>query len=231
MGGRVRCVIAAGLLEGRRNDRTPCCANCKHCPCCTNNSWPDRFARAEGGSEGCSRCGRVPGALVEGLELKDLADAGKLYAATQTDAFGDLQRGETTKGPSDCVEWTQLHADGFEPTSTVEAQADSASKLHCMTLLLLQRAQPSKVSYVRDLAWDRSLLSLLPAVVATAFSKERENAVAAATSKGLSLAQFDRKATVKPSPEEHTVEDRRRGWADHDPCARRSLGRLERRRG
>jgi hypothetical protein len=135
-----------------------------------------------------------------------LEDAGKFYAATQTDTFGDLQRGETTKRPSDCVEWTQLHADGYEPTSTVEAQADSGSKLRCMTLLLLQRAQPAKVSYVRDLAWDRSLLSVLPASVATAFNKERENAVRAATSKGLTLAQFDRKAGIKPSQEEHTVE-------------------------
>jgi|GEM_PF-3511945 hypothetical protein len=141
-----------------------------------------------------------------GLELKDLADAGKVYAATQTDAFGDLQRGDTTKRPRDCVEWTQLHADGYEPTSTVEAQTDSGSKLRCMTLLLLQRAQHAKVSYVRDLAWDRSLLSLLPAAVATAFNKEQENALKAATSKGLTLAQFDRKATVKPSREEHTVE-------------------------
>lgn len=141
-----------------------------------------------------------------GLELKNLADAGRLYAATQIDAFGDLERGGTTKRPRDCVEWTQLHANGYEPTSTVEAQADSGSKLRCMTLLLLQRAQPAKVSYVRDLAWDRSLLSVLPAAVATAFNKERENAVTAATSKGLTLAQFDRKAKVRPSQEENTVE-------------------------
>lgn len=135
-----------------------------------------------------------------------LADAGKLYAATNSEEFGDVRRGEVTKRPSNCIEWTALHADGYEPTTTIEAQADSGAKLRCMTLLLLQRAQPAKVSYVRDLVWDRSLLSVLPAGVATAFNKEREQALTAATSKGQTLAQFDAKAKVKPSREEHTVE-------------------------
>jgi hypothetical protein len=141
-----------------------------------------------------------------GLELKTLEDAGKLYTTAQADSFGDLQRGESTKRPSDCVEWTRLHVDGYEPTSTVEAQADNGATLRCMTLLLLQRAQPAKVSFVRDLAWDQSLLQVLPAAVATAFNEKREQEVSEATSKGQSLAQFDRKAKVNPSPEEHTAE-------------------------
>lgn len=141
-----------------------------------------------------------------GLGLKNLAEADKLYAATDPDAFGDLQRGAITKRPNDCLEWTKLHADGYEPTTTVEAQADSGAELRCMTLLLLQRARPAKTSYVRDLAWDSSLLSVLPASLATAFNPEREQAVAKATSKGQALSQFDPKAKVKPSEDEHTLE-------------------------
>ena len=141
-----------------------------------------------------------------GLGLRTLADADKLYAAADPDAFGELQRGAVTKRPSDCPEWTKLHADGFEPMTTVEAQADSGAELRCMTLLLLQRAQPAKASYIRDLAWDSSLLSVLPASLATAFNKEREQAVSKAASQGQTLAQFDRKAKVKTSDDEHTLE-------------------------
>lgn len=169
-------------------------------------SPPTAATQKDQNSSAASDVAAYPVRWWSGLELKTLAEASKLYTATQAGAFGDLQRGDVTKRPNDCVEWTKLHADGYEPTTTVEAQADSGAKLRCMTLLLLQRAQPAKASYVRDLAWDRSLLSVLPAAVATAFNKEREQAVTEATSKGLTLAQFDGKAKVKPSQEEQTLE-------------------------
>ena len=81
-----------------------------------------------------------------GLGLQTLVEADKLYAATDPDAFGELQRGAVTKRPNNCPEWTKLHADGYEPLMTVEAQADSGAELRCMTLLLLQRAQPASDS-------------------------------------------------------------------------------------
>jgi hypothetical protein len=141
-----------------------------------------------------------------GLGLKNSADAAALYAAPAPDAFGELQRGDVTHRPNDCREWTKLHAEGYKPTTTVEAQADSGAELRCMTLLLLQRARPAKTSYIRDLVWNSSLLSVLPASVATTFNAEREQAVAKAVSEGLALSRFDPKARGKTSDDEHTLE-------------------------
>jgi hypothetical protein len=141
-----------------------------------------------------------------GLELKSLPEASTLYAATHPDDFGDLQRGDTTKHPDNCNEWKQLHADGFDPTTTIEMQADGGAKVRCTTLQMLQRAQPAKVSYVRDLAWDSSLLSVLPAALATSFDDDQERALTEATAKGQSLAQFDPRAKLKPWGEEHAVQ-------------------------
>ena len=93
-----------------------------------------------------------------------------------------------------CVDWTQLSAEGYEPVDGLAAQTDDGAKLRCMTLLLLQRAQPSKRSYVRDLAWDETLLPLLPAAVATAFNEQRKRAVERATARHESLAAFDPRA-------------------------------------
>ena len=59
---------------------------------------------------------------------------------------------------------------------------------------------------MRDLPWNRKLLALIPAAVATALSQDDERAVNAATTDGKTLAQFDPMARSKPASEESTLE-------------------------
>lgn len=142
----------------------------------------------------------------DGLELPSLADALARYSRREPDLFGELELAGSRARPVSCVEWSELHSKGFEPVNTVEGQRDDGAKIRCITLTLLQRAKPATQSYVRDLPWNRKLLTLIPAAVATALSQDAERAVNAATTEGKTLAQFDPKARPKPAREDSALE-------------------------
>jgi hypothetical protein len=142
----------------------------------------------------------------DGLELPSLADAPARYSRLEPDSFGELELAGERARPASCVEWSELHSKGFGPINTVEGQADDGAKIRCGTLKLLQSAKPATQSYVRDVPWNRKLLSLLPAAVATSLSQDDERAVHAATTGGKTFAQFDSKARPKPGSEAATLE-------------------------
>jgi hypothetical protein len=149
---------------------------------------------------------RYPVKWWDGLELPSLADAPARYSRREPDSFGELELAGSRARPASCVEWRGLHSKGFEAVNTVEGQSDDGAEIRCVTLALLQSAKPATQSYVRELPWNRKLLRLIPAAVATAISQDDERAVNAATADAKTLAQFDPKARPKPGREESTLE-------------------------
>jgi hypothetical protein len=102
--------------------------------------------------------------------------------------------------PQTCREWYAMHAAGYEPRTTVEIGADDVARVRCGTLTLLTRVKPSVSSYVRDIAFTSpTLLSLLPAELATAVSDEQNQRRRAAAARGTTLAQYDPRAKVTSS--------------------------------
>lgn len=130
------------------------------------------------------------------VELDSLESIERRLEAKEPDMFGKLQHDGDAIKPENCVQWAALHAKGYAPTTGIEAQPDNGALLRCGTLSLLGHAKPAKTSYVRDLRWDKSLLALLPSVVATAVNEDDEQAINAAMQAKQTLAQLDPKAHV-----------------------------------
>jgi hypothetical protein len=137
----------------------------------------------------------------EDLNLSSLSDVDARLSAADTLGFGELARGAERLLPKTCNQWAALRAKGYEPSTALEAQADGDARLRCGTLTLLKNARPSNKSFVRDVAFDSpSVLSILPASLATAESKERSERVATFSKEGKSLADFDPKAHALKAP-------------------------------
>jgi hypothetical protein len=142
----------------------------------------------------------------EGLQLKSLNDAASLYASGDGQDFGELKLDGERARPTNCTQWAELHSKRYEPVNTPEEQADNGAKLRCLTLALLQRAHAARTSHIRSLAWDSSMLRVLPATVATALNQDSVRAREKATGAGKSLSEFATNARAKPSAEERTLE-------------------------
>ncbi len=142
----------------------------------------------------------------EGLQLKSLHDAAALYASGDGQDFGELKLNDERVRPANCTQWAELHARSYEPVNTPEEQADNGAKLRCLTLAVLQRAHTARTSHIRLLAWDTSMLIVLPATVATALNQESVRARDQATAAGKSLSEYAPNARAKPSSEERTLE-------------------------
>jgi hypothetical protein len=127
------------------------------------------------------------------LELSSAADAAAKLEAADPLGFGALEHAGTTITPKTCAERDRLKARGFEPATTVEIQPDSWAEVSCKTLRLLVHAQPSRASFVPS-TLEPSLISMLPAALATATSNDRLAERDAATRAGLSLKQFEPRA-------------------------------------
>ena len=140
------------------------------------------------------------------LELKSASDAHARYLQDEPDTFGELEGEGTKVRPTNCVQWSELHAKAYAPTNGVEETPDSGAKLRCATLALIERARPAERSYVRDLSWDRNMLPILPVDIATSVHDDDERAIAAARGAGKSFKQFDPKARAKPTTDKETLE-------------------------
>jgi hypothetical protein len=161
----------------------------------------------------------------EGLQLKSLHDAASLYTSGDGQDFGELKLNGERVRPTSCTQWAELHSHQYEPVNTPEEQADNGAKLRCLTLALLQRAHAARTSHIRSLAWDSSMLRVLPAAVATALNQDSIRARDNATTAGKSLAEFAPSARAKPSSEARTLEIDQgdtlitlhaEGWGDFD---------------
>lgn len=140
------------------------------------------------------------------VELQSLDDVQRQLDAARPDSFGDLELGGETVHPATCAEWTELHGRGFTPETTIDEGDDGLAKERCETLALLKRARPSKVSFVRKLGWNRGLLRLLPATIASQVDPDKRKAAAAAASAGQTFGQFDPKAKAKLAREVESLE-------------------------
>jgi hypothetical protein len=141
-----------------------------------------------------------------GLQLKSLNDATVLYTSGDAQDFGELKLDGERARPNSCVRWTELHSKGYEPVNTPEEQTDNGAKLRCLSLKLLQRAHAAQTSHIRSLAWDSSMVSVLPATVATALNQDSVRARDEATAAGKSLAELAPSARANPSSDENTLE-------------------------
>lgn len=115
--------------------------------------------------------------------------------------FGELALGDQRVLPTNCKQWMELRRNGYQPSTSLEVQADGGALFQCETLRLLKRARPARVSFVRELPTSgNALLGTVPAAFATAESPERAERLALLAEKGASLAAFDPKAKVEKSP-------------------------------
>lgn len=112
------------------------------------------------------------------------------------EGFGELELAGDAVRPANCAQWTALRGRGFEPTTTLEAQGNNFAIIRCGALVLLKRARPSSVSYVREIPADRRLLAILPAAVASGLDAAREQARNQAGLAGRNLREFDAEATL-----------------------------------
>lgn len=131
------------------------------------------------------------------LELATLDDVDVRWKRRDEVPCCDLQRGEQTVAPTSCEQWADLRMQGYEPATTLEETGDGAALIRCGTLHLLRKAQPATRSFVRELAFDGTLLPLLPAEFATAMSRTEVQAVAAASAAGKSLLAMNPRARAK----------------------------------
>jgi hypothetical protein len=104
------------------------------------------------------------------------------------------------------VQWAELHSKNFRPTSGVEETPDSGARLRCETLKLIETAKAAEQSYVRDLSWDRDMLSILPLEIATSVHDDDTRAIDAARAAGKSFKDFDPKARAKARTNKETLE-------------------------
>jgi hypothetical protein len=133
------------------------------------------------------------------LGLAALVDIEKQLRTVDATGFGELELGGKRIVPRSCVEWSRLHAAGYAPSTAVEVQPDGGARRRCETLTLLSQAKPARQSFTRKLIFDKSILAILPADLATRGSPEHDRDIALATEKKQSLAYFDPKAKLKRS--------------------------------
>ena len=133
------------------------------------------------------------------LGLAALVDIEKQLRNVDATAFGELELGGKRILPRSCVEWSRLHAAGYAPSTAVEVQPDGGARRRCETLTLLSQAKPARQSFTRKLIFDKSILAILPADLATRGSPDHDRDIALATENKRSLADFDPKAKVKRS--------------------------------
>jgi hypothetical protein len=129
------------------------------------------------------------------IELDDLDDVEPQLDTRQPFGFGGLAHGDQTLMPKTCRDRERLKARGFEPETTLEAQADAAAEIRCGTLRLLARVHPARRSFVPD-ALEPLVVPDLPAQLATAFSNERSAERDAAARAGESLLAFESRVSA-----------------------------------
>jgi hypothetical protein len=127
----------------------------------------------------------------DGLALTALDKLDERINKADDDGFGVLSKGTATVEPKSCGQWLELHHDGYEAESTIEEQPDGFAKFRCGTLALLRHVRAAKRSFVREFVLDERALGVLPADLASAWSRDEEQAVAAASKIGKSLAAFN----------------------------------------
>jgi hypothetical protein len=138
--------------------------------------------------------------------LATLSELDRRLAKVEVDGFGELSKQAMSVRPQTCDQWSELHREGFEPTTTVEEQPDGFAKIRCRTLALLRDAKPAKSSAVRDLKLEEGTLAELPAAIASAWSSEEVSAVADATRLGKSFQTFNPRAHGRVNPETRSFE-------------------------
>jgi hypothetical protein len=62
-----------------------------------------------------------------------LAEIDARLRAAETSGFGELALGDSTVMPTRGTPWSLLHAKGYAPTTTLEAQPDAGARLPCGT--------------------------------------------------------------------------------------------------
>lgn len=133
------------------------------------------------------------------LEVHSAAEAAAKLDAEDPLGFGELVHESTTVTPKTCSERDRLKARGFEPSNTLETQTDSGAEVRCKALRLLARAQPARIRFVPS-ALEASVISVLPAAVASATSNDRLAQRDAAARLGQSLQQFEPRARGQTDP-------------------------------
>lgn len=129
------------------------------------------------------------------------------YTTEEPAAFGDLQHlNDVRSRPSNCAQWARMHANGYRAVEPREMDADIEAKLRCETLKILSRSRPATTGFVRTLAWNRSLLTLLPAAVATSMDENDALAIDRASAQGKTFREFDPRARVRHVQEPETVQ-------------------------
>jgi hypothetical protein len=140
----------------------------------------------------------LPPRANEEFEHTLLGDVQEALSAVDENAFATLVRAEGPRGPErkykhqrpdNCRNWRSLRTRGYAPKNPMAAQVDSGALVRCGALEFLARAQPSRVSYVRDVLAGAGP-STLPAIVASATSKLAQRSRSVAAGKGLTLAEF-----------------------------------------
>ncbi|MDB4987879.1 MAG: hypothetical protein JWN04_3057 [Myxococcaceae bacterium] len=150
--------------------------------------------------------GNYPVKWWSGLDLPSAAQASARYTANEPELFGELEHAGSRAQPASCKQWAELHAQQYEAVDGLAEQTDRGAKLRCATLQLIEHAKPARISYVRDLRWDHSLLGLLPAAIATVVNEEGQRIVEAASAAGKSFKQLQPKAQLRPSTDQDTLE-------------------------
>jgi hypothetical protein len=141
----------------------------------------------------------------DALALQSLADVEARLAREEPSGFCELEKGDERVVASTCNRWLTLRAQGYEPSSVLEETGDAAALVLCGTLKRLQSASPAKRSFVRELKFDASVLPMLPAALASQFSKAREGEIEAAEKSQRSLRDVDQNARSKGPSEPHSL--------------------------
>jgi hypothetical protein len=111
---------------------------------------------------------------------------------------GELVRKEKSSHPDNCRRWRALRARGYEPKSATSRHVNAGALVRCGCLEFLERAKPSRVSYVRNLLPGVGP-STLPALVASAPSPLAMEARGRAVARGATLADLLPAARVTQS--------------------------------
>jgi hypothetical protein len=136
----------------------------------------------------------------EDLKLASLADVEASLAKNDALGFGELKLADQRVLPTNCKQWAELRHAGYEPTTSLEVQADGGALFQCEVLRLLKHVRPARVSFVRELPkGGRELLGTLPALVATAESPEQGERLAPLVKQRAALAAFDPRARIVKS--------------------------------
>jgi hypothetical protein len=130
------------------------------------------------------------------LGLQSVDDAAAKLDAKNALGFAVLARDGQLRMPTTCRERESIKARGFAPETKLQAQTDADAEIRCETLHLLTHAQPARATFL-PMTLDESVLSQLPAAVATALSNERALQRDAATRAGKSLRDIEPHASVR----------------------------------